>query len=101
MWQEWPIRQFLYNLTDAAALRVVGQVICQRCLETGVSEVFLDVADEEREKEKMVKFVSVIEQSGLSLAEPAQFRPRNPHIPNPRAIERPQVQPWTVLEPED
>lgn len=24
--QEWPIRQFLYNLTDQAALRVVGQV---------------------------------------------------------------------------
>merc|ERR1719378_956371 len=41
--QEWSIRQFLYNLTDGAALKVVGQVISQRCPETGVSEVYLDV----------------------------------------------------------
>merc|ERR1719333_1545830 len=29
--QEWSIRQFLYNMTDQAALKVVGQVISQRC----------------------------------------------------------------------
>merc|ERR1712215_651692 len=34
--REWPIRQFLYNLTDQAALKVVGQVISQRGLEPGV-----------------------------------------------------------------
>merc|ERR550537_616976 len=47
--QEWSIRQFLYNLTDQAALKVVGQVISQRCLETGVSEMVLLVDKEERQ----------------------------------------------------
>merc|ERR1719499_315843 len=78
--QEWSIRQFLYNLTDGAALKVVGQVISQRCLETGVSEVYLDVSEEDRQKEKMVKFIDVIEQSGLSMSEPNIYMPTNPHI---------------------
>ena len=85
--REWPIRQFLYNLTDQAALKVVGQVISQRCLETGVSEVFLQVSEEDREKEKMVKFIDVIEQSGLSLSEPDMYVPTNPHIANHRKIQ--------------
>merc|ERR1719249_479904 len=47
--QEWSIRQFLYNLTDQAALKVVGQVISQRCLETGVSEMVLLVDASKKE----------------------------------------------------
>merc|ERR1719225_2498565 len=74
------IRQFLYNLTDGAALKVVGQVISQRCLETGVSE-------EDREKEKMVRFIDVIEESGLSLSEPNIYMPTNPHIATHRKIQ--------------
>ena len=99
--QEWSIRQFLYNLTDQAALKVVGQVISQRCLETGVSEVHLEVSQEDREKEKMIKFIDVIESSGLSLKEASVYMPTNPHISNPRNIQRRRVQPWTVLEPEN
>ena len=99
--QEWSIRQFLYNLTDGAALKVVGQVISQRCLETGVSEVYLDVSEEDREKEKMVRFIDVIEKSGLSLSEPNIYMPTNPHIATHRKIQPKRVKPWTVLEPED
>merc|ERR1712029_687773 len=99
--QEWSIRQFLYNLTDGAALKVVGQVISQRCLETGVSEVYLDVSEEDKVKEKMVKFIDVIEQSGLSLSEPKVYQPINPHIVNHRRIQHKRVKPWTVLEPEN
>merc|ERR1719282_951105 len=96
--QEWSIRQFLYNLTDGAALKVVGQVISQRCLETGVSEVYLDVSEEERQKEKMVKFISVIEGSGLSLTEPEQYKPTSRHMTHNWTIPKSNVQPWTVLE---
>ena len=98
---EWPIRQFLYNLTDQAALKVVGQIISQRCLETGVSEVYLEVSEEDKTKEKMVKFIDVIEQSGLSLSEPEVYQPVNPHIANHRRIQYKKVKPWTVLEPEN
>merc|ERR1719433_2103939 len=96
--QEWSIRQFLYNLTDQAALKVVGQVISQRCLETGVSEVHLEVSQEDRE-EKMIKFIQVIESSGLSLKEADVYMPTNPHISNHRSIQRKKIQPWSVLEP--
>lgn len=99
--QEWSIRQFLYNLTDQAALKVVGQVISQRCLETGVSEVHLEVSQEDREKEKMIKFIDVIESSGLSLREASVYMPTNPHISNHRKIQPKRVKPWTVLEPEN
>ena len=98
---EWPIRQFLYNLTDQAALKVVGQIISQRCLETGVSEVYLEVSEEDKTKEKMVKFIDVIEQSGLSLTEPEVYQPVNPHISNHRKIQYKKVKPWTVMEPEN
>ena len=98
---EWPIRQFLYNLTDQAALKVVGQIISQRCLETGVSEVYLEVSEEDKTKEKMVKFIDVIEQSGLSLTEPEVYQPVNPHIANHRKIQYKKVKPWTVMEPEN
>ena len=96
--QEWSIRQFLYNLTDQAALKVVGQVISQRCLETGVSEMVLLVDKEERQKEKMVKFISVIEESGLSLTEPEQYKPTSRHMTHNWTIPKSKVQPWTVLE---
>merc|ERR1719430_1771295 len=96
--QEWPIRQFLYNLTDKAALKVVGQVISQRCLETGISEVVLLVDEEDRTKDKMIKFISVIEESGLTLSEPEQFEPLNKHIVNHSTIQQPKIKPWTVLE---
>eukprot|EP00092_Neocalanus_flemingeri_P020166 GFUD01021833.1.p1 GENE.GFUD01021833.1~~GFUD01021833.1.p1 ORF type:complete len:196 (+),score=55.34 GFUD01021833.1:42-629(+) len=99
--QEWPIRQFLYNLTDQAALKVVGQVISQRCLETGVSEVYLGVTEEDKGTEKMVKFIDVIEKSGLSLTEAEFYQPSNPHIANFRTIQQKKVHPWTVLEPEN
>ena len=88
-------------MTDQAALKVVGQVISQRCLETGVNEVHLEVSQEDREKEKMVKFIEVIESSGLSLKEAEVYMPTNPHITNHRTIQHRKVQPWTVLEPEN
>merc|ERR550517_599769 len=98
--QEWSIRQFLYNLTDQAALKVVGQVISQRCLETGVSEMVLLVDKEERQKEKMVKFISVIEESGLSLTEPERYKPSSPHVTHTWTVPKSKVKPWTVPEAE-
>ena len=75
------------NINGQTLLKVVGQVISQRCLETGVSEVYLDVSDEDKTKEKMVKFIDVIEQSGLSLSEANVYMPTNPHISNHRQIQ--------------
>ena len=83
------------------SLKVVGQVISQRCLETGVSEMVLLVDKEERQKEKMVKFISVIEESGLSLTEPDRYKPTSPHITHTWVVPKSKVKPWTVPEPEN
>ena len=61
----------------------------------------LEVSQEDREKEKMIKFIQVIESSGLSLKEADVYMPTNPHISNHRSIQRKKIQPWSVLEPED
>jgi len=96
---EWPIRKQLYNLTDQAAVQAVAKIISQRCLETGVSEVFLDVDQSELKKDKMSKFISIIEQEGLSLTEPEVYVPPNPHNHHELYdIKPPTVQPWTVTE---
>ena len=76
-------------------------MISQRCLETGLSEMVLLVGEEERKKEKMIKFISVIEESGLSLTEPKLYVPRQKHATHHFTIPQPTVQPWTVLEPKD
>merc|ERR1712098_756175 len=78
---------------------VVGEVISQRCLETGVSEVYLSVSEEDRAKEKMVKFIKVIEESGLSLTEPDQYIPPNPHQSDSKRLKMEKnMQSWTVVE---
>jgi len=96
--REWPIRKQLYNLTDAAAVQVVAKIISQRCLETGVSEVHLMVDNAERTKDKMQKFISIIEESGISLSEPDTFTPPNPHADEFYNMPAKKIKPWTVLE---
>jgi len=93
---EAAVRKQLYNLTDLAAIQAVAKIIAQRCLETGVSEVYLDVNKTEKEKDKMQKFIQIIEDSGLSLSEPEEYKHYNPHKDNLYEMKPQQVKPWTV-----
>merc|ERR1711872_202896 len=93
---EWPIRKQLYNATDNAAVQAVAKIISQRCLETGVYEMHLLVDKEELSKEKMKKFVSIIEECGLSLLESEVYEPENPHRDDYYNIKPATVQPWTA-----
>merc|ERR1719219_2813954 len=61
--KEWAIRKFLYNYTDSAALKCVGAVVGQRCLETGITEVTLQLTFEDQEKERMKEFVKAIKDT--------------------------------------
>eukprot|EP00088_Acartia_fossae_P007866 TRINITY_DN13697_c0_g1_i3.p1 TRINITY_DN13697_c0_g1~~TRINITY_DN13697_c0_g1_i3.p1 ORF type:complete len:203 (-),score=20.72 TRINITY_DN13697_c0_g1_i3:122-730(-) len=96
--KEWAFRKQLYNLTDNAAVQAVGKIISRRCLETGIREVSLHLTSEEMKKEKMKKFISVIEESGIILSEPDMYRADNPHKDDTYDIPERKVKPWTVLE---
>merc|ERR1712029_327120 len=98
--KEWAIRKFLYNYTDMAALKCVGKIIGQRCLETGITEVSLQLRPEDMKKERMQTFVESIENTGLLLNEPKQYKPYNAHprVPPGKEKRYPPVKPWSIIE---
>ena len=97
--KEWAIRKFLYNYTDNAALKCVGKIIGQRCLETGITEVHLQVRPEDMKKERMRTFVESIQHTGLFLSESEQYKPYNPHSMSPTDGKKcPPVKPWSIID---
>ncbi|XP_059079441.1 large ribosomal subunit protein uL18m-like isoform X2 [Tigriopus californicus] len=96
--QEWSIRKFLYNTTDAVALEAIAKVIAQRCLQVGVSHVFLELEEEDLQKERMNRFVDAVKEQGISVGEPHKYRQTEPHV---RLYEfKKSIQPWTVIDDE-
>jgi len=96
--KEWAIRKFLYNYNDNAALKCVGSIIGQRCLETGITEVCLQLAPEDLKKERMGNFVKAIRETGLILEEPSQYKPYDPHAELHDLKKIVPIKPWEVLD---
>ena len=96
--QEWAIRKFLYNFNDSAALKCVGTIIGLRCLETGITEVCLQLAPEDLNKDRMGNFVKAIKETGLILEEPPQYKPFDPHADLDDDKKVVPIKPWEVLE---
>lgn len=94
--KEWAINKFLYNYTDAAALQIVAKVLGQRALQTGISEVFLEVSEQDLKKERMRKFVEAVEGSGLNLSEGAPYKQIDPHRSDSNFNKR--FKPWEVID---
>ena len=94
--EEKSIAKFLYNYTDKAAVEVVAEVIGQRCLETGLYEVHLELDEEELKKDKMKKFVAAIKASGLIIGECDQYRQSKPLKNTLRFSKR--AKPWQFVE---
>ena len=71
----------------------------QRALETGITEVSLQLRPEDMKKERMRTFVESIQNTGLLLEEPAQYRPNNPHHTKEREGKgTPSIKPWTIVD---
>merc|ERR1711973_782629 len=96
--KEWAIRKFLYNYTDSAALKCVGAVVGQRCLETGITEVTLQIEPKDLEKDRMANFVQAIKDTGLILEEPDQYKPLNPHADLHDVSKVPPAKPWEIVD---
>ena len=75
----------------------------QRCLETGVTEVSLLLRPEDMKKERMNTFIQSIQNTGLVLKEPDQYKPHNPFqvgAYHQKALQGkgPPVKPWSIVE---
>ena len=70
----------------------------QRCLETGVTEVNLQLRPEDMKKERMQTFIESIKNTGLLLEEPDQYKPYNPYYTKDREGKGVPVKPWTIID---
>eukprot|EP00095_Tigriopus_kingsejongensis_P008837 snap_masked-scaffold15_size728074-processed-gene-0.1 protein:Tk08837 transcript:snap_masked-scaffold15_size728074-processed-gene-0.1-mRNA-1 annotation:"39s ribosomal protein mitochondrial" len=95
---EWAIRKFLYNTTDAVALEAIAKVIAQRCLQAGISHVFLQIEKDDLQKERMTRFVNAIKEQGITIGEGKKYVQTEPHVRLNRF--RKHSKPWEVLDDE-
>ncbi|XP_041457133.1 39S ribosomal protein L18, mitochondrial-like [Lytechinus variegatus] len=68
--KEWAIKRHLYSTSDVSASENLGRVLAQRCLESGISFIHVNMKNEEKDKERMTVFLSALEEGGLVLGEP-------------------------------
>ncbi|XP_052073076.1 39S ribosomal protein L18, mitochondrial-like isoform X2 [Mytilus californianus] len=76
--KEWAIRRHLYSVKDVSAAQNIGSILAQRCLEAGVSCVFLG-EKENFTSEAGMSFLKAVEEGCISLQEPevieAEYKP--------------------------
>lgn len=105
---EWAIRQHLYKPNDTAAYinlarvnhtislsfrciyKYFYKVLAQRCLESGLTEMLCNIKPSPNGKTE--KFLKTLENEGVKLQEPEQYKPDRPWN-----LERPE-KPWEVTE---
>ena len=69
-----------------------------RCLETGITEVRLNVDAEAMEKDKMKTFVEEVRNTGLMLREPREYYPNNPFYGNEATAQGARIKPWEIVD---
>ncbi|GBP71466.1 39S ribosomal protein L18, mitochondrial [Eumeta japonica] len=87
---EWALRKQLYSIKDTSAYINLGRVLGQRCLESGISEMYCNI--QPIEGGKIEKFLAEVVNSGVKLEEPDTYKK-----PNPWDQHRPE-KPWEVTD---
>lgn len=106
---EWALRKHLYKSVDTSAYvnlarvnldlrltrflhsyKVIFQVLAQRCLESGLTEMLCNI--NATPNGKVDKFLKTLETEGVRLEEAAQYKPVMPW-----SRDRPE-KPWEVTE---
>ncbi|KOB67263.1 Mitochondrial ribosomal protein L17 [Operophtera brumata] len=87
---EWALRKQLYSPTDTCAYITLGKVLAQRCLESGINEMYCDI--EATKGGKIEKFLNEVVSGGIRLEEPEIYKK-----PLPWDQHRPE-KPWDVHE---
>lgn len=87
---EWALRKQLYSIKDTSAYINLGRVFAQRCLESGISEIYCDIKPVEGGK--VDRFLKEVVNGGIKLEEPETYKK-----PSPWDRYRPE-KPWEVAE---
>ncbi|CAH2093556.1 unnamed protein product [Euphydryas editha] len=87
---ELALRNQLYSMTDTCAYMNLGRVFAQRCLESGITEMYCDI--EAKKGGKIEKFLNEVIKGGVKLEEVSVYKK-----PEPWDQLRPE-KPWEVTE---
>ncbi|XP_063832786.1 large ribosomal subunit protein uL18m [Ostrinia nubilalis] len=87
---EWSLRKQLYSVNDTSAYINLGRVFAQRCLESGITEMYCDIKP--TKGGKVEKFINEVVNGGIKLEEPEVYTK-----PHPWDRFRPE-KPWEVTE---
>jgi len=63
--QEWHLERQLYSTVDKTAARVVGEVMAQRLLESGITRVYWDIGDKKYHG-RVKEFIDAVVAGGIS-----------------------------------
>ncbi|XP_031776183.1 39S ribosomal protein L18, mitochondrial [Apis florea] len=88
--KEWGIKKQLFSTQDATAFKFVGRVLAQRCLESGISEIY--VSDSIVTGNKIQLLLDTLSECGICLKEPERYK-----VPKPGILVRPE-KPWETYE---
>ncbi|XP_059048212.1 large ribosomal subunit protein uL18m [Achroia grisella] len=87
---EWALRQQLYSINDTSAYINLGRVFAQRCLESGITEVYCNIKPVSGGK--VEKFLDEVVKGGIKLEEPEPYmKPKSWDLMRPE-------KPWEVIE---
>lgn len=86
---ELGVQKQLYRTADRSAYFNVGRLLAQRCLESGICEVYYD---KETASQKANSLASQLEENGISLSEPPVYK-----YPSSWDKHRP-AKPWESFE---
>ncbi|XP_026755010.1 39S ribosomal protein L18, mitochondrial [Galleria mellonella] len=87
---EWALRQQLYSINDTCAYINLGRVFAQRCLESGITEMYCDI--KAASGGKVQKFLDEVVKGGIKLEESEVYKK-----PMPWDMLRPE-KPWEINE---
>ncbi|CAK9829747.1 39S ribosomal protein L18, mitochondrial [Anthophora retusa] len=88
--QEWGLKKQLYSTTDTTAYKFLGRVLAQRCLESGISEIY--VQDSIITGNKIQLLLDEMSEHGIYLQEPKRYN--HPNSANKYHPEKP----WETYE---
>ncbi|KAF7269481.1 mitochondrial ribosomal protein L18 [Rhynchophorus ferrugineus] len=88
---EWCVKKQLYKTKDTSAFINLGRVLGYRCLQAGLTEISFD-KDSVKQNGKVALFLKELEEAGIHLKEPRQYKPTYPWDQH-----RPE-KPWEVTE---
>ncbi|CAD1479585.1 unnamed protein product, partial [Heterotrigona itama] len=89
--KEWGLKKQLYSTTDIIAYKFVGQLLAQRCLESGISEIYIDKAFLTAGN-KVQALINTMVENGICIEEPERYK-----HPKPNSWNYPE-KPWETYE---